>query len=335
MKKVIMDVEGGDFAPYEIIEGIRLFTKEFPDVNLVLVGNEKNLVEFKNNKNIEIIHTDTKLDMGEEDPVKAYRLNKNSSLFLAMSYLKNNLDCALVSAGPTQAMVLGGHLILKRLEQIRRIALSPFIPSFDTSRILLDVGANSLLRPEHLLDFAIMGSIIFKNFVGIKKPKVGLLNIGSEPNKGRELETEAYNLLSQKNDNFTFIGNVESKEIFTTEANIIVTDGYSGNICLKTMEGTAKVFSNFLKQEIKKSFFGKIGALFMYKTFKSLKRNFDTNNLDGALLLGLNGIVVKIHGSSKAKAVRNGILQAYKLIEKDTLKMIKKALEESKVENGQ
>jgi len=214
------------------------------------------------------------------------------------------------------------------------VAIAPIIPSFDgKGRILLDSGANVELRPEHLYDFAVYASVVAEKVLKRKNPSVALINIGTEEGKGRELEKETFQLLKQSKD-INFYGNLEPKEIFTSEADIFISDGFTANIVMKTMEGTAKGLGMILKREIKSSFTSKIGAVLMRKSLNRFKKSLDASEIGGALLMGLNGVVIKAHGSSNAYAFYNGIRQAKEMVEADVINIVSETLKKREIKEG-
>lgn len=311
MVKLAIDVMGGDFAPNAIIDGVKLALSRYDDLELVLFGDENIINEhFKNNKNVKIVHAPRKVDMGEKDPIGEIRKNRDTSLVMAFQAVKDKEVDGVVTAGPTQGVVTAAHLIIRRIKGMKRTALCPVLPDLGgKQRLLLDVGANTDLRSEHLLQLAQYASIYLTEVKGIKRPLVGLMNVGSEPGKGRELEKETFELL--KNDlNINFYGNLEGKDIFSTDCDILLTDGFSGNLIMKTSEGVAKAVGAFFKEEINNSFKNKIGYLFMKKAFNGFKKKLSPDEIGGANLFGVDGVVVKAHGSSDAYAFSNAINQA-------------------------
>lgn len=329
MIKIAVDGMGGDFAPEQIVKGTLLALEKFADIKINIYGDQEKMAPFlKQHDRLEVIHTPYFLDMGEKDPIKQYRTNKEASMFLAMKAVKDGVCDAVVSAGPTQALVVGGHFIVKRMKSMKRVAIAPIVPSYDgRGRILCDSGANVELRPEHLHDFAVYASVMAEKLLNRKKPQVALLNIGSEEGKGRELDKETFKLLKDSNA-VNFYGNLEPKEIYTSEADIFLSDGFTSNIVMKSMEGTAKGLGMVLKREIKASFSAKIGALFMRKALSNFKKSLDASEIGGALLMGLNGIVIKAHGSSSDYAFYNGIRQAKEMVEADVINIVANTLEQ-------
>lgn len=328
MHKIAVDLMGGDHAPESVLDGVKLALAEFDDIEITLVGDETKVPnDIKEHERINIVNTDVVLDMGVEDPIKEVRKNPKASLFLAMREVKDERADVVISAGPTQAVVAGGHLILRRIPGIKRVGIAPFIPDFNGGvRILIDAGANLELRPEHLVDYALISTVIAENLLHIENPKVGLLNIGTEPGKGREVEREAHELLSNTKT-INFGGNVEPKELLNSNFDIIVTDGFTGNILLKSYEGAAISFGKAIKEEIMGSFKGKLGGLFLKGNLKSLKEKMDSSHVGGALVLGVNGLLIKAHGSSNGLAIYNAIRQAREMASNEVYDLIKKAVE--------
>lgn len=311
MVKLAIDIMGGDHAPLEIIKGVKIALERFPDIELVLFGDEKVIKEhLGEHERIQIVHAPDKVDMGEADPIGEIRRNRETSLVKAFQAVKDKKVDGVVTAGPTQGVVTAAHLVIRRIKGMKRTALCPILPNMGGKhRLLLDVGANLELRSEHLLQLAQYASIYLKEVQGIEKPLVGLMNVGSEEGKGREVEKEAFQLLIN-DPNVNFFGNLEGKDIFTTECDIIVTDGFSGNLIMKTCEGVAVAVGRFLKEEISQSIFRKIGYLFLNKVFKKFKKTLNADEIGGAHLFGVDGVVVKAHGSSDGYAFSNAINQA-------------------------
>lgn len=324
MIRLAIDAMGGDNAPKEIVEGVNLAIKEFDDIELTLFGDEEQINKYLiPSPRVKVVNAPDALSMGEKDPVRAIRNNRNLSLVRAFQAVHDKECDGAVTAGPTQGVIVAAHMIIRRLPGMKRVALCPAMPVIEgKSRLVLDVGANTDIRPEHMLQHAQFASTYVKNTRGIERPLVGLLNIGTEAGKGRELEKEAYALF-EKSEAINFYGNVEPKELFTTPCDVIITDGYSGNICIKTIEGTAKAVGIILKEEIKASFWSKIGYLFMRKTFKNFKSRMSADEVGGALVFGVDGIVAKSHGSSDAIAFKYTIAQARKAVAGEVVEMMK------------
>ena len=330
MIKIVLDAFGGDYAPVEIVAGAVTAINNNDKIIVVLSGKEKvlkdELLKYKYNEHqIEIIDADEVID-NNESPTVAIRTKKNSSLVKAFDYANENDDAVgVISAGSTGAVLTGGFMKFGRIKGIHRPALCPVFNSITGSTIsICDCGANMDCKPEYLEQFAVMASA-YHNILGNKKPRVALLNVGTEDHKGDTLTKEAFALLSNNKD-INFVGNMEARDLMSGEYDIIVSDGFAGNVLLKSTEGAMKGLLKTLKTEIKSSFFSKIGALFMRKTFKNLKGKFDYSDKGGAVLLGCKKLLVKAHGNSKASSITACIEQMYsmykgKLISKITDKL--------------
>ncbi|HEY8444660.1 MAG TPA: phosphate acyltransferase PlsX [Bacilli bacterium] len=327
MIKLAIDAMGGDFAPKEIVEGVNLAIKLYDDLELVLYGNEKEIKKYLvPNNRVTIVHAATKLDMGEKEPISLIRTDKELSLVKAFKAVHDQECDGAVTAGPTQGVIVASHLIVRRIKGMKRVALCPELPLFaGKKRLLLDVGANTEIKAIHMLQQAQFATIYANKVLGIEKPLVGLLNIGTEPGKGRELDKEVYQLLSE-NALINFYGNVEPKELLTTECDILITDGFSGNLVMKTMEGTAKALGQALKEEIAKTFAGKLGYLFMKKNLHNFKNRLNPNEIGGAIIFGVDGVIVKAHGSSNAYAFSQAIKQARLAVKGNIINIMKENL---------
>ena len=323
MIRIAVDGNGGDFGLETTVLGSMMAIKKFPNIEITIYGDEDRIKELlTDSTRITVVHTKETISMGEKDPVHAIRHQKDASLCLAMKACKNGEADACVTSGPTQCVVVGAHLIIRRLPQMERVALCPFVPNLDGHpRLLLDVGANVELRKEHLGSLAIFASVVSKEILGVKEPKVGLLNIGSEPGKGREIDKEAYYYL-QDLEGINFYGNVEPTEMVDCPADVVVTDGFTGNICMKSIEGTAKTMGKMLSSEIKSSLGGKIGYLFMRKNMKRFKDRMSTKKVGGAMLFGLSKVVVKAHGNSDPESYFNAIRLAKEMVENDVINKV-------------
>lgn len=325
--KIVVDAFGGDYAPYEIVAGAVKALSNNLDLQVVLVGDKDKITEILSklvfvSDRLEIVHAPDVISM-DEVPTVAIRTKKTSSIVVAYDYLKNNEDAvALVSAGSTGATLTGAVLKLGRIPNVSRPALAPLLPTVNDGNVmLLDSGANAECKAEQLLDFAIMGNE-YMEAMGVKKPKIALLNIGTEEEKGSEMIKEAHALL--KNSNLNFVGNIESRDVLKGTVDVVVADGYSGNICLKTIEGTAEILFGELKEITKKSLKNKLGALLLKKSLYGLKNKYDVKKVGGAPLLGVNKIVLKCHGNSKAESVATTIEQAYTLAKNNLIEKVKK-----------
>lgn len=311
MIKLAIDAMGGDFAPEAIVKGVNIAIRDYQDIELVLYGDEEKIKKYLlPNDRVTIVHAPNKIDMGEKDPIGEIRKNKDTSLVKTFQAVRDKIVDGAVTAGPTQGTVVAAHLIIRRIKGMKRVALCPILPELGgKSRLLLDVGANIELRSEHILQLAQYASIYMKETMGVNKPLVGLLNIGSEAGKGREVDKETFALLKD-NQHVNFYGNVEPKELFFTDCDILITDGFTGNMVMKTTEGVALAIGSFLKQEIKKSLVSKIGYIFMKKVFKNFKKKLSADEVGGANIFGIDGIVVKAHGASNDYAFSRAINQA-------------------------
>ncbi|NLY82343.1 MAG: phosphate acyltransferase PlsX [Clostridiales bacterium] len=327
--KLIIDGTGGDYAPREIVKGAVLAAKEIEHEVIIIGEEDRILVELKKNNytgdNITLINA-TEQITNEESPVKAVRRKKDSAIVKSLNMIKDDEADVFISAGSTGALLAGSLLILGRIKGIDRPAIAAFYPKIGKNEpaLLLDCGANTDIKPKNLLQFGIMGSIYIENILQRKNPEVGLLNIGVEHNKGDKLHKEAYILLEDSNLNF--IGNVEGREVPAGVCDVIVADGFSGNIFLKTSEGIASSIMKLIKIKLMESSISKLGALLSSKKLRSLKKEFDYAEAGGAPILGVKGVVLKIHGSSKSNAVYNSILKAIPYVEKDLVDMIESSV---------
>jgi len=330
MIKIAVDAMGGDFAPEEIVKGVNIAISEIDDIEIMLFGDEEQIKKYLiPNDRVTVVHAPSKVDMGEKDPIGEIRRNRESSLVKSFEAVKNNVVSGVVTAGPTQAVIPAAHLVIRRIKGMKRVALCPELPAINgKGRLLLDVGANVELKSEHIVQLAEYASIYLKEVKGVKEPIVGLVNIGSEPGKGREQDKETFNLLSE-NKNIKFYGNVEPKEMFYTECDILINDGFTGNVMLKTCEGTAKAMSGLIKSEVKKSLMAKIGYLFMRNVFKTLKKTMSSDEVGGATLFGVDGVVVKAHGASNADAIYHAINRARLIVKGDVVNKMKAILGEN------
>ncbi|MGL4403904.1 MAG: phosphate acyltransferase PlsX [Fusobacteriaceae bacterium] len=336
--KIALDAMGGDNAPYATVKGAILALEEFKDIELILVGQknklEKELEKYKYDKNRLIIHQASEVIEMEDDPIVAVRGKKDSSMNVTLELVKRDLASAAVSAGNTGALITASQLKLKRIKGVLRPAIATVFPNKKDHMVVLDVGANSDCKPEFLDHFAILGSKYAEILLGIKNPRVGLLNIGSEDGKGNELTRASFDILSNQKK-INFVGNIEPHKMLNGDVDVIVTDGYTGNILLKSTEGTAKFIIDFLKNEIRNDFIFKIGAFFLRSVFRKLRKKMDASEYGGAIFLGLNHISIKAHGGSDERAIKNAIRAAKRFVEEDFVEKIKTEMEkisEKKVE---
>lgn len=333
--RIIVDGFGGDNAPIEVIKGAIKANEEL-EVDITLVGDENKLSECAKENGLDIsrltvCHAPDIMEVCA-DPAKILKEYKNSSMAIGLQLLKDGEGDAFVSAGSTGALVMGATFIVKRLKGIKRTALATVLPTRKNPCMLLDVGANADCRPEMLAQFGVMGSAYMNKLMGVDSPVVALANIGAEPTKGRELELETYQRLSKAPINF--IGNIEGRQIPLGDADVVVADGFSGNLILKTIEGMGKFFSGELK-EMLGSGLGIIGAAFLVKKIHAFKKKMDYSEYGGAPLLGTAKPVIKAHGSSDAKAFYNAIRQAKTFIETNVIDEISSALEEMKSQESE
>ncbi|WP_069997575.1 phosphate acyltransferase PlsX [Cellulosilyticum sp. I15G10I2] len=311
MPKIAIDVMGGDHAPDEIIKGCIKASKDV-SCKLVLVGEEVIIKEKLSAytydvSKIDIVHADEVITM-EDSPVIAIRQKKQSSMVVGLKLLKEKQVDGFISAGSTGALLTGATLIVGRIKGVERPALAPIIPTKTGYSLLIDCGANVDAKPNYLKQFARMGSVYMEQCLGVSKPKVGLINIGAEEEKGNQLTKEAFKLLSEDRE-INFYGNVEAREITEGKVDILVCDGFVGNIVLKFMEGFGKWILSMLKTEFMRNFKTKFAALLLKKGIYTLKDKFNYSTKGGAPFLGVNGLVVKTHGSSKAQEIYSTILQ--------------------------
>ncbi|WP_099467941.1 phosphate acyltransferase PlsX [Konateibacter massiliensis] len=310
--KVAVDAMGGDNAPVEIIKGAIEAIKKEANIKVFLVGKEDiikaELVKYEYNKEqLEIVHASEVIET-EEPPVMAIRRKKDSSLVKAMNMVKNQEADALVSAGSSGAILVGGQVIVGRIKGIERPPLAPLIPTAKGVSLLVDCGANVDARASHLVQFAKMGSIYMENILGIQNPRVAIVNIGAEEEKGNMLVKETFPLLKECSD-INFIGSIEARDIPSGYADVIVCEAFVGNVILKLYEGVGATLISKIKGGMMSTLRSKIGALLVKPALKTTLKSFDASEYGGAPLLGLNGLVVKTHGSSKAKEVTNSIIQ--------------------------
>ena len=320
MTKIVVDVNGGDYSPVEQILGAVKAVNNIKDLSIVLCGDKAEIEKVlatssADMSRIEIVNapdTITNMDV----PTVAIRQKTESSLYQAYEQLKNNEEvCALVSSGSTGAVLTGAFLKIGRIKGVSRPALCPILPTVDREDgqvAITDSGANVDCKPINLVHFAIMGNAYLKYVYGVENPRIALLNIGTEEKKGNELTHETYPMF-KKLENINFVGNMEGRDLLSGDVDLVVADGFSGNVLLKSAEGAVLNLMKLLKTEIKSRPSSMFGALFMKKTFKSLKNKMDYNKRAGAVLLGCKKIVVKSHGSSKAESIYQSILLAYNM----------------------
>ncbi len=325
--KITIDAMGGDNAPKAQVLGAMKAVETFSDVEITLIGNESEINQYlAKHGRIRVIHTDEKI-LSTDEPVRAVRRKKSASMVLAAQQVADGEADACISSGNTGALMAAGLFVVGRIEGIERPALAPTLPTIDGKGfVLLDVGANSDAKPEHLLQFAIMGSVYAQKVRGIEKPRVGLLNIGTEEKKGNELTKHAFTLLQQSSE-ISFIGNVEARDLLNGPADVVVTDGFTGNMVLKTLEGTAMSVFKMVKTALMSNLKSKLAAAMVKPELKVIKNKMDYSEYGGAGLFGLKAPVIKAHGSSDANAVYNAIRQTRDMVGNDVISTIAETIE--------
>ena len=317
--KIILDAMGGDFAPEAPVLGAIEAAKAY-GAQITLVGRGEEILEVLKKHNIEnlpagmeIAHADEVVDM-HDDPANVIRKKKNSSMVVGLRMLSEGQGDAFVSAGSTGALLSGATLVVKRVKGIRRAAMAPAMPTKAGSKVIIcDCGANAECTPEFLLQFGLVASMYAKKTLGVENPRVGLLNIGTEDTKGTQLQKDAYALLTKAKEQglVNFVGNVEARSVPLGEVDVVVCDGFNGNVLIKTIEGTAMFFGSMMKHKIfKRSFLSKIGYLFCKKGVDDVMKMMDSREIGGTQFLGIKQPVIKCHGNSDPLAFRNGIRQA-------------------------
>ena len=333
--RIAVDAMGGDHAPAIVIEGVVDYVRENPSDNgykIVLVGKEKEIQrELKKYKHVRLDRLEI-VDALEEITMKEHflsywRKREKTSIKKAIDLIKNDKAEAMVSAGNTGAVMALAKNVLGSMKHIDRPALAIMLPTLKGTSLLLDVGANTDSKPRNLVQFALMGKVYLQNIFGITNPRIGLMNIGEEEVKGNELAKTTYNLLKKLDINF--IGNIEGRDVYLGEADLIVTDGFTGNVALKVSEGLADAMLSMLKREIMSNAFSKIGFFFLKRSLKRIKKKLDYAEYGGALLLGVNGIVIIGHGNSNAKAIKNAVSLSYRFITEKVLQKISLEIEKN------
>ncbi|HEL0708395.1 putative glycerol-3-phosphate acyltransferase PlsX [Streptococcus equi subsp. zooepidemicus Sz16] len=320
MKKIAIDAMGGDYAPKAIVEGVNQAIEAFSDIEIQLYGDQSRIESYLvKSDRVSIVHTDEKIN-SDDEPAKAIRRKKNASMVLAARAVKDGRADAVLSAGNTGALLAAGLFIIGRIKGVDRPGLLSTLPTVDGSGFdMLDLGANAENTAEHLHQYAILGSFYAKHVRGIAKPRIGLLNNGTEATKGDSLRKEVYNLLAS-DSNLQFIGNVEARDLMSGVADVVVADGFTGNAVLKSIEGTAMSIMGQLKSAIAAGGVkAKLGALLLKGSLYDLKHTLDYSSAGGAVLFGLKAPLVKSHGSSDAKAIFHTIKQVRTMLETDVV----------------
>ena len=331
--KVALDAMGGDNAPQAVVQGAVDVALKREDIKIFLVGQEDvvnaELQKYTYPKErIEVVHASEVIETAEP-PVMAIRKKKDSSIVVALNMVKKGEADAFVSAGSSGAVLVGGQLIVGRIKGVERPPLAPLMPTEKGVSLLIDCGANVDARPSHLVQFAKMGSIYMKNVMGIENPRVAIVNIGAEEEKGNALVKETFPLLKECDD-INFIGSIEAREIPHGGADVIVCEAFVGNVILKLFEGVGAVLLSEVKKGLMTSLRSKIGALLIKPALKETMKSFDASEYGGAPLLGLNGLVVKTHGSSTAKEIANSIVQCVTFKAQDISGKIKESIQMNK-----
>lgn len=324
--KIALDAMGGDYAPKAVIQGALDAISQDHSIELILVGNENEIKSFlpsSTSDRIRIIHSTQVVNM-EDKGSRVFKEKPDSSLVKGMYLLRENNADAFISAGHTGAMLSTATLVLGRIAGAGRPAVGAYIPSNTGGKIICDVGANPDAKPKHLVQFAVMASLYLDHIENVKAPKIGLINIGSEPGKGSELYKEAYDVL--KKEFPSFIGNVESRYIFVSEADVLICDGFVGNTLIKFAEGWITYFSHLIKEKINDKLSYKLGAKLLYPVLHDINNQYDYEEHGGSPLLGVNGVCIIAHGSSSSRAIKNSILLAKKCVEKKLVEDIKEGL---------
>ena len=339
--KVIVDAMGGDNAPDAIVEGALRAIKE-SGVDIVLVGRGEEILRAIDRlgiselpRGVEMVNASEVIET-EDDPASVIRLKKDSSLTVALTLLRDGRGEALVSAGSTGAILSGATLIVKRVRGIRRAAMAPYIPNTTGGFILIDCGANVECSPEYILQFAYMGSFYAENILGIESPRVGQLNNGTEHTKGTPLQHKAYELLekAKQSGDLNFIGNVEGKDAMTGACDVLVCDGFIGNIFLKAVEGAASLIMSELKKVYMKSVTTKLSALLIKKEISGLRKMMNPDSIGGTAMLGISKPVIKAHGSSNAAAISSAVRQAKSAAETNIAKRLEENISRMKIDDN-
>ncbi len=332
MYKIAVDAMGGDHAPKEQIQGVMMAIKNIPDIEIMLYGDEEIIKPLLTNpERVTIVHAPYVIPMGEKNPIGAIKDNKEtSSMARALSSLRKEEADAVVSSGATQALIAGAHILVRRMQGFKRTAIAPILPSVSGKpTILLDAGGNLTIKPEYMLQQAYFAKIYAQEVLGVENPKVGLINIGTEPGKGRELDNEVFHLFSET-DLFEFYGNVEPKECLDPPCDIMISDGFTANIVMKTIEGTAKGMGKILKKNLTSTFMGTIGALFAKKNLDDFKKQISAEEVGGAVIYGLYKPVIKAQGASKAYGFYNAIRQAAIILRTEVFEKVKSHIDAQK-----
>lgn len=326
---IAIDAMGGDHAPDAIVEGAVRAVERFEDIGILLAGPRERIENLLQGKTatqdrIEILEANEVIGM-DESPMLAVRTKRNSSMVVAANAVREGRADAMVSAGSTGAVLACGMFKIGRIQGIERPALAPVLPTLNNPFLLIDSGANVDCQPKYLEQFGLMGSVYMSSVQNVADPRVGLINIGTEAEKGNKLTREAYELMSGQSS-YNFVGNAEARDLFSGDFDVVVADGFDGNIILKQTEGLSKAMFKMIKQGMMSSLRSKIGALLVKPALYGLKDKMDYNNVGGAPLLGVNGAVVKAHGASGPQAIENAVAQARQMLCGDVVGKIREGL---------
>lgn len=328
--RIIVDAMGGDNAPEEIVKGCVEACRLCEGFDIILVGDSARIEEILSSciyssARITIKHTTEVIETGEP-PVAAIKKKKDSSMVVGLTMLREGSGDAFISAGSTGALLSGALLRVGRIRGILRPALAPFLPNGGKGALLIDCGANMDCKSEYLEQFALMGSVYLEKVFGFENPRVGLVNVGAEPEKGNELAKDVHRRLAN-NEKINFVGNIEGRDIFEDKADIAVCDGFAGNLILKTVEGAGLFIFRNLKKALTSGLTAKLAALALKKRLMEVRSELDYTEYGGAPLLGIDDVVVKAHGSSDAKTIRHTVLQAVNMVRNDIISLIKSQIE--------
>ncbi|MFA7075343.1 MAG: phosphate acyltransferase PlsX [Candidatus Izemoplasmatales bacterium] len=331
MIKIGVDAMGGDYAPKEQILGSMMAIKKIPDIEINLYGDKDVISQYlTDSTRINVIDAKYAIPMGEKNPIQAIKTHKDSSMVVALSSLRTDENDAVVSSGATQALIAGAHILVRRMKGFKRTAIAPLLPRIDGGHtILLDAGANLSIKPEYMLQQAYFAKIYAQKILSIPDPKVGLINIGTEDGKGREFDQEVFELF-KNTELFTFYGNVEPKVVFDPPCDILISDGFTANIVMKSVEGAAKGIGKLLKKNLKSSFLGKIAALLARKNLSNFKKEVSAEEIGGAVIFGLYKPVIKAQGASKEYGFYNGIRQAANVVRERVFETVKEYIDSQK-----
>jgi len=332
---ILVDAMGGDNAPHAVVTGCMDAIIEQSDFEVILIGDSQKINNILNergfsNDRLKVHHAPDVIS-NEDSPVKAIKSKKESSMVVGLNMIKKKEGDVFLSAGNTGALMTGAMLILGRIKGVVRPALTTYLPSKKGLIVLMDAGANTNCKPINLLQYGFMGSIFLSEVFGIKKPKVGLLNVGTEENKGNDLTKNAFPLL--KSSDINFVGNIEGRNVMDGDADVLVCDGFVGNILLKALEGAAEFFVGSIKAIFLKNLLNKIAALVIKGEFKKFMKELDYTEYGGVPLLGVNGKVIKSHGSSNAKAIKNAVLKAILYAKSNVLEQIREEFKNMEVDD--